>query len=92
MAIRRLKVSNFRSFNELDIELGDFNVLIGANASGKSNFIEVLRFLRDNTSGLSNALSLQGGSGYVQNLQIGSSKPLSIDVTTESKNHHIRKL
>ena len=88
MAIRRLKVSNFRSFNELDVELGDFNVLIGANASGKSNFIEVLRFLHDLSGGLSNALSLQGGSGFVQNLQIGSSRPLSIDVTTESVNHH----
>ena len=88
MAIRRLKVSNFRSFNELDVELGDFNVLIGANASGKSNFIEILRFLRDIRSGLDDALSLQGGSAYVQNLQIGSSKPLSIELTTEFKNHH----
>ena len=44
--------------------------------------------MRDIKAGLCDALSLQGGSGYVQNLQIGSSKPLSIDVTTESKNHH----
>ena len=52
MAIRRLKVSNFRSFNELDVELGDFNVLIGANASGKSNFIEIFRFLARHPQGL----------------------------------------
>ena len=63
MAIRRLKVSNFRSFSEFDIELGDFNVLIGANASGKSNFVEVFRFLRDiRKEGLRNAVALQGGS------------------------------
>ena len=86
MAIRRLKVSNFRSFNELDVELGDFNVLIGANASGKSNFIEIFRFLRDiQRHGLRDALSLQGGSDYVQNLQLGASKPLGIDVTNRAR-------
>ena len=80
MAIRRLKVSNFRSFNELDVELGDFNVLIGANASGKSNFIEIFRFLRDiRKEGLRNAVALQGGRNYVQNLQLGASKPLSFE-------------
>lgn len=82
MAIRRLKVSNFRSFNELDVELGDFNVLIGANASGKSNFVEVFRFLRDiRKEGLRNAVALQGGSRYVQNLRIGTTEPLSMDIT-----------
>ena len=84
MAIRRLKVSNFRSFNELDVELGDFNVLIGANASGKSNFIEIFRFLRDiRKDGLRNAVALQGGSRYIQNLRIGTTRPLSIEMTDE---------
>ena len=84
MAIRRLKVSNFRSFNELDVELGDFNVLIGANASGKSNFIEIFRFLRDiRKDGLRNAVALQGGRSYVQNLQLGASRPLSIEFSDD---------
>ncbi len=82
MAIRRLKVSNFRSFNELDVELGDFNVLIGANASGKSNFVEIFRFLRDiRKEGLRDAISLQGGSRYIQNLRIGTAEPLSMDIS-----------
>ena len=77
MAIRRLKVSNFRSFNELDVELGDFNVLIGANASGKSNFVEVFRFLRDiRNYGLSSAVAMQGGSESTLNLGVQTSKPL----------------
>jgi len=38
MAIKRIQVSNFKSFKELDLELGQFNVVIGANASGNSNF------------------------------------------------------
>jgi len=84
MAIRRLKVSNFRSFNELDVELGDFNVLIGANASGKSNFVEIFRFLRDiRKEGLRDAVALQRGSRYVQNRRIGATEPLTLDITDE---------
>jgi len=37
--LSRLKLSGFRSIRTLDIELGDLTVLIGANGSGKSNFV-----------------------------------------------------
>ncbi|KLO21563.1 hypothetical protein X275_08740 [Marinitoga sp. 1197] len=47
MKIKKLKVKNFKSFNELEVELKNFNVLIGANAAGKSNFIHIFEFLRD---------------------------------------------
>jgi len=51
----------FKSFEELDIELESFNVLIGANASGKSNFVYNLKFLNDVVkSGSDNAISMQG--------------------------------
>jgi AAA15 family ATPase/GTPase len=62
MRITELSVSNFRSFERLDLELNTFNVLIGANASGKSNFVEIFKFLRDIAKhGLQNAVSMQGG-------------------------------
>ena len=61
MAITRIKAKNFKSFKELDVELGDLNILIGANASGKSNFVDIFRFLRDiEDSGLGNAISAYG--------------------------------
>jgi predicted ATPase len=47
MAIKRIRVTNFKSFKDLEVALGKFNVLIGANASGKSNFIRIFEFLRD---------------------------------------------
>lgn len=37
--LRRARVEGFRSIRHLDLELGDLTVLIGANGSGKSNFI-----------------------------------------------------
>ncbi|HEX9735924.1 MAG TPA: AAA family ATPase [Thermoanaerobaculia bacterium] len=48
MLIRRLKVSGLLSFGRQGIDLGlePLNVLIGPNASGKSNLLEVLALLR----------------------------------------------
>lgn len=71
MAIKRLKATNFRSFKELDIELGPFTVLVGPNASGKSNVLQCLRFLRDIVVyGLEDSVSLQGGAEYLRNVHL----------------------
>ncbi|MCD6202767.1 MAG: AAA family ATPase, partial [Methanophagales archaeon] len=86
MRIKRIEVRNFKSFEELKIDLGKFNVIIGANASGKSNFVHIFEFLRDITSsGLDNAISMQGGVEYLRNLNIGASEPLSIKVVSDQE-------
>ncbi len=75
MAIRKIRVKNFKSFKDMEVELGNLNILIGANASGKSNFVEIFRFLRDiRNSGLENAISLQGGDEYLRNTSVDSSE------------------
>jgi predicted ATPase len=84
MAMKKIKISNFKSFKDLEVELGKFNVLIGPNASGKSNFIEVFKFLRDIVNhGLENAISIQGGIEYLRNINIGSSENLSLEVVLD---------
>ncbi len=84
MAIRKISISNFKGFKDLDVELGKFNVLIGANASGKSNFIQLFKFLRDIiNSGLDNAISMQGGVEYLRNINIGASQNLSVEVISD---------
>ena len=45
MKLRRLRAKNYRSLRELDIELSELNLFIGANASGKSTILDALRFL-----------------------------------------------
>ena len=79
--VKHLKVKNFKSFSDIDIELKPFNVLIGANASGKSNFVQIFNFLRDiKMHGLKNALSLQGGVDYIKNIKNRSDKNLVIEL------------
>lgn len=85
MAIRKIRVKNFKSFKDLEVELGNLNILIGANASGKSNFVEIFRFLRDiQTSGLDNAISLQGGE-YLRNINADSSEVLSLEFVSDQR-------
>jgi predicted ATPase len=91
MQIKKIKVSNFKSFEEVEIELGRFNVLIGANASGKSNFINILQFLKDIVeNGLDNAISMQGGVDYIRNINIGASKNLSVELHIDSKDKPVK--
>src|SRR5689334_1896000 len=40
-----LRLERFKSFKDAELKLGPFTVLIGANASGKSNIRDAFRFL-----------------------------------------------
>ncbi len=44
--IRRITISGFKSLQSVELELGELNLFIGANASGKSNFFDALRVLQ----------------------------------------------
>jgi predicted ATPase len=90
MFIKKIRVSNFKSFSNLNVNLSAINGLIGANAAGKSNFTQLFRFLRDILDyGLKNAISIQGGVEFLRNNKIGSSKRLSFTILFENK---IRRL
>ena len=49
--IRSLTVDHFKSIHELTIELGNINIFIGANGSGKSNILESLGIISAAVSG-----------------------------------------
>ena len=55
--IRRIRAVDFRCLREVDIELDQFHVLVGANGSGKSALFDVLLFAGDLlTAGLDSAV------------------------------------
>lgn len=43
--LRKVKIEGFKSIESAELKLGDLNVVIGANGSGKSNLIGVFRLL-----------------------------------------------
>lgn len=69
LRITRIRAKNYRSIRELDIELGPLTVLVGPNASGKSNVLDVLRFIRDVFyRDLDAAISQRDGIGSIRHL------------------------
>jgi predicted ATPase len=43
--LKHISIKGFKSIKELDLDLSPINVLIGANGSGKSNFISFFKLL-----------------------------------------------
>jgi predicted ATP-dependent endonuclease of OLD family len=43
--IDRIKVSNFKNILSADLEMSKFNLIVGANNSGKSNFLKIFQLL-----------------------------------------------
>lgn len=69
MRINRLGLKNWRNFKSADIAVNDRLVIVGPNASGKSNLLDALRFLRDVAGiggGLQQAVKTRGGIGHVR--------------------------
>lgn len=91
--LTQIELRNFKSYRSGTLQLGRLTVLIGANASGKSNVIESLRLLARIAEG--ERLSLLGGSykqdetifrGGVENLGYRDSRTFGIScVTTEQE-------
>ena len=65
MLVQRLILKNWRNFQQADVLLRDVTYLVGANATGKSNLLDVFRFLRDvckpKGGGLQAAVAERGG-------------------------------
>ena len=82
MLVRNLKVCNFKSFRDIDVDLGQLNIIVGANASGKSNFVEVFRFLSGLTRpGVGGKLNLSPAD--LRNRRLGAAKPLRLSVESD---------
>jgi len=47
MKLRRLVLKNWKNFRDVDVQVPDRLFLVGANASGKSNFMDALLFLKE---------------------------------------------
>ena len=81
MRFRRLHLRNWRNFVDIDVELQRRAFLVGANASGKSNLLDVFRFLRDVASsggGFEEAVRSRGGVSLIRSL--AASRDPSIEI------------
>ena len=84
MVITRIRLKNWRNFRNVDVSLLDTTYILGPNASGRSNFLDVFRFLRDIATpqggGVRNALELRGGFSKVRCLAARQKPNIVIEV------------
>ncbi|HDN68812.1 MAG TPA: chromosome segregation protein SMC, partial [Methanomicrobia archaeon] len=84
MIVSHIVLKNWRNFQSVDVELGNRVFLVGPNASGKSNFLDVFRFLRDIAKpggGLQKAISDRGGLSKIRCLAARRNPNVEIEVS-----------
>lgn len=81
MYISWIRLRNWTNFKEAETELAHRVFLIGPNASGKSNFLDVFRFLRElATEGLEPAVGRRGGISALRCLAATRYSRIDIEV------------
>jgi predicted ATPase len=68
LKLEKLYVSNYKSFHQATFKFDDFNIIVGANNAGKSNFLDLLEFIDIAIrQDLVTAVKLKGGFDHIQN-------------------------
>ncbi len=83
MIISRLKLYNWKNFQNIEVHFSERNFIIGSNASGKSNLFDALRFLRDiskQAGGLQTAVFERGGIKKIRCLAARKRSDILIEV------------
>lgn len=81
MQITRIKLNNWKNFRTVDLKIGSRLFLIGPNASGKSNFLDVFRFLRDlSIDGIRSAVTSRGGISLIRCLSATKNNRILIEI------------
>jgi predicted ATPase len=86
MNITQLKLKNWKNFRNIDVPLNDRVYIIGPNAVGKSNFLDVFRFMSDicrDGGGLQKAVNDRGGITKLRCLQARNDTEVGITIYFE---------
>lgn len=86
MRFTRVHLENWRNFGHADVTLQNRAFLVGPNASGKSNFLDVFRFLRDLVipgGGFETAVANRGDVSSIRNLAARQQSDVIIEIEFE---------
>jgi len=85
MMVSGLSLKNWRNFREVNIPLRQRQFIVGPNASGKSNLLDVFRFLRDiaktEGGGLQKAVKSRGGISKLRCLAARRDPEITITIS-----------
>jgi len=91
--LRSIQITGWKSIQNIDppLELGPINVLIGANGSGKSNFVSFFKFLNELVAErLRTYIGRLGGAGSVLHFGSNMTPTLQAELNVEQETRHCR--
>ena len=84
MIINKLIVKHWRNFRQVDVQLRERQFIVGPNASGKSNLLDIFRFLRDiaksEGGGFQKAISTRGDISKIRSLSVDRDAEVGIEI------------
>ena len=85
MIVTHLSVKNWRNFQRVEVDLQERQFIVGANASGKSNLLDIFRFLRDiaktEGGGFQKAVKDRNGVSKIRSLAARRDPEITIEVS-----------
>jgi predicted ATPase len=70
LKLEEIYIDNYKSFHKATIRLDNFNIIVGANNAGKTNFVDLLEFIQDAVRyGLVTAVKKKGGFEKIRNFR-----------------------
>ena len=77
--LRRVAIENYKSIEKCDVALRPLTALVGRNGSGKSNFLDALRFVVDALqTSLDHAIKSRGGIDTVRRKSTGHPRNFAV--------------
>ncbi len=87
--LKHIAIKGFKSIKSLDLDMKPINILIGANGSGKSNFISLFTFLRNLFEGkLRNYVEKNGSANAFFNFGAKTTPEIKIDIDIGIKKYN----
>jgi predicted ATPase len=92
MQISRLKLRNWKNFTEIDVNLSNRVFIVGPNACGKSNLLDVFRFLKKiANTGFKEAIKERGSVSKIRSLAARKISNIEVDVSIISDEENTEK-
>lgn len=76
--IKHVHIKNFKSLEDVAVDLDPVTVFIGRSGSGKSNFVDALRFLRDILTARSGDIVEERFGGWERVMSATSPRPMRV--------------
>lgn len=83
MQLTRIRLTNYKNFPSVDVPLMARAFIVGPNASGKSNLLDAVRFLRDisvDEGGLQRAVQDRNGFSAIRSLHARKQADVGIEI------------